>query len=267
MSPIVQSLWIGSRLPAIQRLGVQSFLEQGHDYHLYAYEQIEGVPEGTTVRSASNILPRESVFCYQEGVGKGSFSAFSNLFRYKLLFEKGGWWVDTDVVCLKPFEFDDEFIFATEYKEDGTTLAASCVIKSPAGSDYLDYCLRVCDAKDKTKIIWGELGPRLLDDAINRFGLSAHRVAAQVFNPINWFEFSDIVKPEFDLSQIGESHAVHLWNQMWKIHNLDPEHDGPPQSLYALLRKRYLDSATRGVDTVTRFEPTMEFHTDGKSRH
>ena len=173
MSPVVQSLWIGSSLPPIQRLSIRSFLEHGHDYHLYAYEEIAGLPKGTTVCDASTLLPRESIFCYQDGVGKGSYSAFSNLFRYKLIFEKGGWWVDTDVVCLRPFDFDDEFVFATECEADGTTSAASCVFKSPAGSEYLGYCLQVCDAKDKADLIWGEIGPRLLDDAIKRFDLWA----------------------------------------------------------------------------------------------
>jgi hypothetical protein len=199
------------------------------------------------------------VFCYQKGVGKGSYSAFSNLFRYKLIFEKGGWWVDTDVVCLRPFDFKDEFVFATEHEEDGTTLAASCVLKSPAGSAYLGYCLRVCDAKDKAKIIWGEIGPRLLDDAVKRFDLIAHRVPSQMFNPINWFEFSEIVKPEFDVARLKNSHAVHLWNQMWKKHYVDPDDDGPPDSLYALLRKRYPSSVTGDTDPVTRLKRKVEF--------
>src|SRR5262249_54280435 len=44
---------------------------------------------------------QDKVFVYQaEGFGKGSPSAFSNYFRYKLLAEKGGWWIDTDVVRL-----------------------------------------------------------------------------------------------------------------------------------------------------------------------
>jgi hypothetical protein len=42
------------------------------------------------------------VFFYGDraGIGRGSVSAFSNLFRYYLLHQMGGWWVDADVVCL-----------------------------------------------------------------------------------------------------------------------------------------------------------------------
>lgn len=63
------------------------------------------------------------------GIRQGSYSAFSNQFRYTLLYDKGGWWVDTDVVCLRRFDFDDDFVFATERTPDHATTAASCVIK------------------------------------------------------------------------------------------------------------------------------------------
>ena len=259
MSQIVQSLWIGTSLPPIQRLSIRSFLEHGHEYHLYAFEEIVGVPEGTIVRDASTILSRESIFCYQDGFGRGSYSAFSNLFRYKLIYEQGGWWVDTDVVCLRRFDFDDEFIFAMEREVDNTTMAASCVLKSPARSEYLGYCLQVCDAKDKARVTWGEIGPYLLNGAIKRFNLTSHLVPVHVFNPINHFEFTDILKPGFDVSRLADSYAVHLWNQRWKSQNIDPDDDGHPESLYALLRKRYLGSTTWDIDPVTRLKRKVEF--------
>ena len=111
---LVQSLWIGDSLPAMQRLSISSFLRNGHGYHLYSYNDIDGVPPGTTVKDAATILPRDSIFFYQTGFGKGSYSAFSNLFRYKLLLERGGWWVDTDVVCLRHLDFQQAMVFATE---------------------------------------------------------------------------------------------------------------------------------------------------------
>ena len=41
------------------------------------------------------------MFSYTDGFARGSFSAFSNLFRFKMLFEKGGIWSDPDVLCLR----------------------------------------------------------------------------------------------------------------------------------------------------------------------
>src|SRR5690606_9502875 len=91
MPTIGKSFWLGNRLPLLQVLSLQSFIAHGHEYHLYVYDPIENAPEGVVLCDASKILPRQSVFTYQKGFGKGSYSAFSNLFRYKLLLEHGGW--------------------------------------------------------------------------------------------------------------------------------------------------------------------------------
>ena len=237
---IVQSLWIGDEgLGQLQRLSIQSFLAHGHQYHLYAYDDM-AVPRGTILCDASSVVPKDRVFVYREGFGKGSVSAFSNLFRYQLIKDKGGWWADTDVVCLRPFDFADEFVFACEREDDGTMLTATCVFKSPSESEYLDYCLDVCETKDKDALRWSEIGPYLFDEAVRRFGLGGHRVPAHVFNPVDYGDFLDMIMPGFDPSRIAESHAVHLWNQMWKSHDRVPAHEADPASLYAALRARYL---------------------------
>jgi hypothetical protein len=240
---VVKSLWIGGSLPRIQRLSIRSFLDQGHDYHLYAYEEISDVPRGTTVRDATVLLPRESIFCYQTDFGKGSFSAFSNLFRYQLLLEQGGWWVDTDVVCLKPFDFDAPFVFASEEQQDRSVVASSCVIKSPAGAEFLDYCVKISESKNKAELKWSEIGPRLLGEAVERFALHGHRVGHRVFNPVNWFDFAEVLAPGFEPSRLAGSHAVHLWNQMWRHHGVDPEAAPAPGSMYAYLLDRYPGSS------------------------
>src|SRR5258705_11250485 len=105
MLPPIQMLWIGSRLSALEQLSIRSFLANGHAVHLYAYGEVAGVPAGTTTRDAREILPEAEVFTYSTGFGKGSPSAFSNYFRYKLLHERGGMWCDIDIVCLQPFAF------------------------------------------------------------------------------------------------------------------------------------------------------------------
>ena len=40
------------------------------------------------------------MFFYTDALHVGSVAGFSNLFRYELLRRDGGWWVDTDVLCL-----------------------------------------------------------------------------------------------------------------------------------------------------------------------
>ena len=64
---------------------LKSFVDHGHDFDLYTYDLTIAVPAGVRVRDASDLIYQNEVFVYQDGYGKGSPSAFSNLFRYKLL--------------------------------------------------------------------------------------------------------------------------------------------------------------------------------------
>src|SRR4051812_10885773 len=92
--PVINGLWIGQLSP-LEQLCIRSFIVQGHPYHLYTYDALDNVPAGVTLQDAGQILPKSLIFRNQLGKGKGSVAAFSDLFRYKLLLERGGWWVDT----------------------------------------------------------------------------------------------------------------------------------------------------------------------------
>src|SRR5262249_6951691 len=88
-----QTLWIGPRLSALERLSLTSFLHHGHDVHLYTYESVEGVPDGVRSFDAREILSEDRIFRHGRGAGRdvvGSLGAFSDLFRFKLLRERGG---------------------------------------------------------------------------------------------------------------------------------------------------------------------------------
>lgn len=237
----VQTLWLGTELSGLQRLSIRSFGANGHDYHLYSYDPVRNVPEGVTVCDAAAVLPRDRVFAYQRGFGKGSVSAFSNQFRYALLLKRGGWWVDTDVVCLRPFESSGDFVFATERDSTGEVTAASCVLRAPAGSELMAWCFEETERRDPATLKWGEIGPRLMQAAITRFGMEKHYVTPDIFNPVDYAAFDEIVAAGFDMSRLDGSWAVHLWNQMWMAHHRDPDFAGPTDSLYSVLRQRYPD--------------------------
>ena len=111
---LIQGLWIGPRLSVMERLSIASFLHHGHDYRLYTYGPVEGLPAGAVLEDARSILPESMIFQYRE---HASFAGFSNYFRYKLLLERGGWWVDTDTVCLRPFDFDEPYVFGSQPDE------------------------------------------------------------------------------------------------------------------------------------------------------
>src|SRR5215813_4517891 len=155
----------------MEQLSIASFLQNGHEYHLYVYDEVKNVPAGAVIKDASEILPASRIFQYKY---QASYAGFANYFRYKLLLERGGWWVDTDVICLKPFDFSEEYVFASEI-DDGREVIASGIVKAPAGSDCMAYAWQVCESKDPRQLMWGETGPRLITEAVAKFSLARYK--------------------------------------------------------------------------------------------
>lgn len=82
----------GNSLSLLEWLCMESFLNHGHSLNLHCYKDFE-VPAGVKKVDARQTLPFEKFFVFDN-----SLSAFTNVFRYKLILETGGWWVDTDVL-------------------------------------------------------------------------------------------------------------------------------------------------------------------------
>ncbi len=219
----------------MEQLCISSFLRNGHEFHLYAYGPVEGLPAGATLRDAAEILPESGVFGYQSGFGKGSFSAFSNFFRYKLLLERGGWWVDTDVVCLRPFDFQDESVLGTELLEPGSErlVVSSSVIKQPAGSELMRWAWDECQRVSKEELLWGQVGPKLMQRGVDTLGLY---VGADGVLSDSAFRGVRFVVTTRRRRSARRQYAVHLFHQMWVHEGVDPDGPFPETCLYARWR-------------------------------
>lgn len=235
MGEVIQSLWVGSALSLLEQLSITSFLHNGHPYHLYAYEEPAGLPAGAVLRDAAEILPRSRVFQYKD---RASYAGFANFFRYKLLFERGGWWADADVVCLRPFDFPAPCVFASEpYK--GSWMTSNAVIKAPPASPVLEYAWRTCQDRDPGQLIWGETGPRLLDEAVRRFSLEAFVMRTRIFCPLPPQAWQRVLEPSAEGILSEASFAIHLWNEMWRRNSQDKDLSYSPDCLYEQLKSRY----------------------------
>ncbi len=240
----IQSLWIGAALSALERLSIGSFLRHGHPYHLYVYEEPAGVPAGTSVRDAAEILPRSRVFQYRD---RPSYAGFANFFRYKLLLERGGWWADTDVVCLRPFEFPSPYVFASE-PHPAAPMISPAVIKAPEASPLLDHAWRTCQSRDPGRLTWGETGPRLMDEAVRRYSLEAAAADVAAFCPLPAPAWRTVLDPAAEWRPTDASSAIHLWNEMWRRHGQDKDLSYPRGCLYEQLKSRYGVGGVAGGD-------------------
>lgn len=231
----IQTLWIGPRLSSMERLALRSFLANGHEVHLYTYGEVVGVPAGTIVRDGSEILPESRIFQYRDFA---SYAGFSNYFRYRLLMLRGGWWIDTDTVSLRPLtDLEGDHVFAAERHEE-TVYVSSGVIKAPRGSAAMEWAWSACDARDPSTIRWGETGPRLVAQAVQRFGLQSAVQPVESFCPIGYAEWDRVLDPEAPALE-GAPYTVHLWNEMWRRAGRDKDARYDPRCLYEQLRDRY----------------------------
>ncbi|WP_108882206.1 ATP-grasp fold amidoligase family protein [Anderseniella sp. Alg231-50] len=234
----VQSFWYGEKLSQYETMCINSFLANGHEFDVYSYTPDLNVPHGCNLVDAAEIMPESEVVFYQHGDGKGSVSLFSNLFRYNLLFQKGGWWVDLDVVCQTDDLPSDPYVFG--YQDEGS-LVCSAVIKVPAGDDLMERCFRKA-AEIGTRASWGQTGPKLLSAEITSAGLGDFvRPASEIF-PYNWESAMNALEPAHAgwLEQAcKDARFVHLWSEILRRYQIDKNKPVHPTSLIGKFFQQY----------------------------
>jgi hypothetical protein len=238
--PVIQGLWIGESLSVMERLSVSSFLSNGYPFHLYIYNEVKNIPVGCVLKDANKIIEQSKIFKYKDF---DSYAGFSNMFRYKLLYEKGNYWVDMDVVCLRPFPADTDFVFSSEKTKNPflSPMTNNGVIKAPVGSDIMNYCYTECTKRNTNELKWGDTGPKLINAAVKRFYLQDYIAKPEIYCPVNWWKFKKLTSRSFGLNDYNKNTlAIHFWNELWKRYNIDKNGTFPPDSIYEQLKQLYL---------------------------
>lgn len=225
----VASLWIGPELSWMEQICLLSFVKNGHRTILYTYEPVKGIPEGVEERDAREIMP-ESKIIYHKLTGSPAFH--SDVFRLRLLDQTDYLWVDTDALCVKPFEKpEDGFFFG--WGNEKKPLLFSGVLGLPKDSDTLHKMMLLTvdeypvppwlpadkqqelqarkDAGDGlhvSEMQWGVLGPDAIDYFAKETGEADYAMPGEVLYPIpfaraNWLywpnhrrKVHDYIKPE-----------------------------------------------------------------------
>ncbi len=209
----VNGLWIGNVLNLPELLTINSFINNGHKFVLWAYDEIETeLPQGLILKDASEIIPKEKVFCYkysnQFGHGKGSYAGFSDIFRYKLLYEHGGWWTDMDVCCLKALNFEDTYVFRTHH----SLPVVGNIMKCPKKSELMAECYKIATEKvDENNRDW-HLPIQILADNIKKLGLEDN--IRDFSNPDSWDVVRKMLKSNYKYPEHWQ--VIHWVNEEWR---------------------------------------------------
>ena len=233
--PLAQSLWVGPRLRWIERLAIQSYLNNGWRFQLYVYDDPDNVPEGCEVLDATTIIPAKEIFRegMNSGAHAGSIGAFSDLFRYQLLYMRGGMWTDTDVINLKKFEPDGQRFVCTEIVDAGLTSVNGAMMAAPAGDPFL---ARACERSRELLasaegMFFTRIGPYLLAELLVEMGVDTIDLMPPGFlSPVSWMNAGSLLQPfnaVMARREFRDAVNLHVYTEIWRTLGLGL--DRPPR--------------------------------------
>jgi Glycosyltransferase sugar-binding region containing DXD motif len=246
---IAQFLWIGPRLSNIEKLCLSSFLRVGYVVHLYAYDDIIGVPSGVIMQEAGTILPRKEVFQYKVGFACGSYAGFSDRFRYHLLEKKGGWYFDMDFVAVRLRELPNDLKFASTWEGKWRECASNCAIWCLPGDPRMVRLREECDVlcSQPEAIRFGDGGPFLVQRIVRELDLQKNVAPYWEFCPFPWrmiertafctsrewlidrarhgkHRLRELVSSSFRAGYLrSRTRAVHLHNEIWRAKGMSKD--------------------------------------------
>lgn len=231
---IVHGLWIGENLSKLELLTINSFINNGHQFYLWLYKPINNIlPEGVICKDANTIIPENKIFRYkyknQYGHGKGSLGGFSDIFRYKLLYEYGGWWTDMDITCLKPLNFVQDYVFRTHHE----LKLVGNLMKCPKKSELMAQCYKRATAeineenKDWNKPI------QILVDEVKNYKLENNII--ELSNQDSWKLIIKLLKKDYQIP--SKWYVIHWVNEEWKRNKIRKDYFIEDSTIYLLLQK------------------------------
>jgi len=241
---VFQGLWHGPPLGPVRNACLRSFVELGHEFHLYTYDQLE-VPSGVLRKDASEVIPRGELFHFRNPyTGRDDLGPFSDLFRFRLLSTLGGWWTDVDVFCLSPDIPRVDAAWAPEVPETDERRIGTAIIALPPRSRLSEKLYSDCLALSRKPLERREvLGPRLLSEVIAELGLPRSKFgSAATFYPLRWIEAFKLWLPQF-YDEVREKTAGALFLSLYQSFpqylGMDVNKHPPAGSYLDFLRRRF----------------------------
>lgn len=216
-APEFATFWHGPLNP-IAYSCLASFAHAGARLRVYSYDESIDAPRGVELADARQICPDQSLLRRYVAGGKPSLAKFADLFRYVLIQQTGCCWVDSDLICLKkPDIAEDPIVFGRQSEAYGRSLINNAVLRLPPRHPVLTELIR--RAQDAVDIDqpWGAIGPFLLTDLAEKYGIALQAHDFQAFYPIEPDDFWKPLLPAHrDSVALATQRAtfLHLWGEL-----------------------------------------------------
>jgi hypothetical protein len=238
----VHMFWAYGNLTRLERLAAASFVANGFDLKIWTYGSITNLPKGISQFDAREVIPESRIFKYKNG----SYSGFSNLFRYKILSLKGGLWADTDIICLASSydikKMSQDGFLVTQHTDFWNESINSNLIyhPNPKGGDLIDLAFAISERYQIENLNWGDCGPNLLTALVTLYPKLAPKIMSSEFaNPIPSYKCPDILLKSKKISK--NTWFLHCYNEVWRRKGIEKDNPYPPQSILGKLFAQYED--------------------------
>ncbi len=248
-APEFATFWHGPLNP-IAYSCLASFARVGAGLRVYSYDDNIDWPRGVEVADARQICPDRSLLGRYVAGGKPSLAKFADLFRYLLIRRTGRCWIDTDIICLKkPTIAGPSIVFGRQSEAYGRSLINNAVLKLPPEHPVLaELVRRAQDAVDIDQP-WGAIGPFLLTDLAEEYGVDGYARDFVDFYPIEPDHFWKPLLPacrESVIAATREATFLHLWGELLERSGYDKSACPPVGS--------FVHDAFGRIGTLDRFE-------------
>ena len=230
---------------------MKSFVDNGYKFHLSTKGPVGNIPDYVEHHDADEIYQQSDI---QSADKRYSNGIYSDIWRIHLLQKTDLMWVDLDVYCLRPIDYDKEYYFGINFKK-GTV--NNCVLKIPRRSvalhlvrnfleaqvpipfwwrkSRLDPLLEQIAAGDLptlNSLPWTTTGPNVLTWAL--------RATGEINNGQNYSRYwhfdsalnHEYLNPEFDFDYEAKPvRFIHLFGST-KLHLRDDYQGIPPVGSY-----------------------------------
>ncbi|WP_299907612.1 hypothetical protein [uncultured Paracoccus sp.] len=252
----VAGFWAGEDLSFVEQMVIRSYLDHGCDYTLYLAHPVGGIPEGTPIRDAAEILPQPGFI--GDSPSRKDLAVWSDLFRFRLLQSQRVIWADLDAYCVRPFDLPSDHVFGAN--GSGTVLPG--VLSLPQASPALRW-ITVFLAPDEivapwadpawverrrkmgklgpADLPWGDVGPRPLAHALRLTGEDRHALAAPVFYPVEPATLPKLWRPGLSDAAIlqPETLSVHIFGYTKRVLATHWQGLPPPGSWLSRMAERH----------------------------
>lgn len=167
-----------------------------------------------------------------------------------MLFINGGWWVDMDIICLKQFDFKDEYCFSSEYNQQNVFPNIGC-IKCPKESEFMLDLLSILEEYLATgdEVRWGTFGPQFFKKMLKNYESEQY-----VYSPETFIMPSIICSEQKELDFYNlftknstkaitnglNGYSIHLYNELWRLKGINKLDPFPDKSVLKYLSNKYL---------------------------